>query len=82
MSYCSGKTDEAKGYLKQAIAANLIMVMRTGNWEILLEKDNDREKAISEYKLAITVQPSGAHFYENLALARKTKGTKRVQSMF
>ncbi|NLP04001.1 MAG: tetratricopeptide repeat protein [Fibrobacter sp.] len=72
-----GKTDEAKGYLKQAIAAN--PNNGDAHWElgnIAWKKDNDREKAISEYKLAITVQPNGAHFYENLALALEDKGDK------
>jgi|GEM_PF-629469 len=72
-----GKIDEAKGYLKQSLGVN--PNNGDAHWELgnlAWKKENDLEKAISEYKLAITVEPSGAHFYENYALALEEKGDK------
>ena len=73
----TGKFAEAKNYLMQAVAANPNNGMarwELGNIYTKHEKNND--KAINEYKLAITADPSQPAFYESLASAYETKGDK------
>lgn len=72
----AGKSEEAKNYLKQTTAANPNNAnahCELGN--IYLKKDNDAAKAISEYKLAISLKPE-ASYYESLASAYEVKGDK------
>ena len=73
----TGKYAEAKNYLMQAIASN------PGNgvarWEIgniYMDKENNTDKAIKEFELAITADPSQPAFYESLASAFEKKGKK------
>jgi Tfp pilus assembly protein PilF len=74
----TGKFSEAKHYLMQAIAAN----PKNGEarWElgnIALRNEKDTAKAISEYKLAISANPSQPAFYESLAAAYEAKADKK-----
>lgn len=75
----AGQIEEAKHYLKQLIVAN----PNDGyaHWElgnIYWKKENDIDRAINEYKLAISVQPDGGSYYENLALAYEQKNDKKT----
>jgi tetratricopeptide (TPR) repeat protein len=71
-----GKTEEAKNYLKQTTAANPNNAnahCELGN--IYLKTDNNADKAISEYKIAISLKPD-ASYYESLASAYEVKKDK------
>jgi Flp pilus assembly protein TadD len=80
----TGKFAEAKNYLMQAVAAN------PNNGEARFELGNiywknekNLDKAINEYKLAITAQPAGIHFYETLSdvyLAKNDK-TQAIETL-
>ena len=73
----TGKYKEAKNYLMQAIAAN--PSNGVARWEIgniYAKNEKNLEKAISEYKLAITADPSQPAFYESLASAYESQGKK------
>jgi Flp pilus assembly protein TadD len=73
----TGKYKEAKNYLMQAIAAN--PSNGVARWEIgniYAKNEKNIEKAISEYKLAITADPSQPAFYESLASAYESQGKK------
>lgn len=72
----AGQQEEAKNYLKQSIAANPNNAeahYELGNtyWK----KDKDAEKAVSEYKLAISIKPD-PNYFESLALLYEEKGKK------
>ncbi len=73
----TGKYKEAKNYLMQAIAAN--PSNGVARWEmgnIYAKNEKNLDKAISEYKLAITADHSQPAFYESLASAYETQGKK------
>jgi len=72
-----GKDAEAKGYLKQAIAANPnngVAHCELGN--IYWKKEKDLSKALSEFKIAVSVQPENPDLYSDLASAYEAKGDK------
>jgi tetratricopeptide (TPR) repeat protein len=72
-----GRYKEAKNYLMQAIAAN--PNNGQARWEIgniYWKNEKNIDKGISEYKLAITADPSQPLFYSDLASAYETKGDK------
>lgn len=74
----AGQIEEAKHYLKQLVVAN--PNEGYAHWElgnISWKKENDIDKAINEYKLAISVEPSAGSYYENLALAYEQKKDKK-----
>lgn len=73
----AGQFAEAKGYLKQVIAND--PNKGEAHWElgnIYWKKENDVDKAIAEYKLAIAVEPSEIQFYQTLADAYENKEKK------
>ena len=72
-----GRYKEAKNYLMQAIASN--PNNGVARWEIgniYWKNEKNIDKGISEYKLAITADPSQPLFYSDLASAYETKGDK------
>ncbi|HEX3019339.1 MAG TPA: tetratricopeptide repeat protein [Chitinispirillaceae bacterium] len=72
-----GNYQEAKNYLKQASVAN--PNNGSAHWElgnIYWKKEKDIDKGISEYKLAVSVEPENDELYDNLALALEEKGKK------
>lgn len=72
-----GKYKEAKNYLQQAVAAN--PNNGQGRWElgnIYWKNEKNLDKGISEYKLAITADPSQPVYYGDLASAYEAKGDK------
>ncbi|MBN1757104.1 MAG: tetratricopeptide repeat protein [Chitinispirillaceae bacterium] len=73
----TGKYAEAKNYLMQAIASN--PNNGVARWEIgniYVNKEKNLDKAIKEFKLAITADPSQPAFYESLASAYESQGKK------
>ena len=75
--------DEAKDVLKKAIAA--APDKGEGHAElasIYLKNDNDPDKAIAEYRLAISLEPSNPVFYEDIAgVLENKKQTKEAVEM-
>ncbi len=72
-----GKFSEAKQYLMRAIAAN--PNNGEAHWElgnICWKNENNIDKAINEYKLAISANPSGVAYYESLSSAYEAKGDR------
>ena len=74
----AGGAAEAKEVLKKAIA------LEPGKGEphselgdIYFKKENDVDKAVAEYRLAISLEPSNPAFYQNLAMALENKGQKQ-----
>jgi Flp pilus assembly protein TadD len=71
------KVTEAKQYLKQAIA-NLPNKgdphVELGN--IYWKTDRDLEKGITEFRTAVSLEPSNPAFYQDLAAALESKGQK------
>ena len=78
----TGKYKEAKNYLMQAIAAN--PSNGVARWEIgniYAKNEKTLDKAINEFKLAITADPSQPAFYESLASAYETQGKTLKSSL-
>lgn len=72
-----GQYDEATKYLKQ------ISVSNPNNGEahyelgnILWKRQNDKDKALTEYKLAVTLKPENLSFYDNYVALLIDKGDK------
>ncbi len=75
----TGKHAEAKNYLMQAVASN--PGNGTARWElgtIYWKNEKNIDKGITEYKLAISADPSQPAFYESLASAYEEKGDKKL----
>ena len=74
----AGTLTEAKEVLKKVIAAE------PGKGEphselgdIYWKKENDVDKAMAEYRTAISVEPNNPQFYQDLAMAFEHKGQKQ-----
>jgi tetratricopeptide (TPR) repeat protein len=73
----AGNIEEAKQFLKQSITSDPNKGephQELGN--IYWKKDNDIDKGIAEYRIAVSVEPSVPAFYESLAIALESKGQK------
>jgi tetratricopeptide (TPR) repeat protein len=73
----AGSVNEAKGYLKQAISADPNKgAAHCELGDIYWKKENDIDKAVAEYRLAISAEPTVPDAYEDLATALEAKGQK------
>lgn len=72
-----GQLTEARTYLRQVIEINPSNA--TAHWElgnILWKSDNDTQKALGEYRTAVTIQPDNVELYDNYAGLLEEQGKK------
>jgi tetratricopeptide (TPR) repeat protein len=74
----TGAADEAKEILKKVIAADSTKAGPHAELgDIYWKKDNDIDKAVIEFKTAISLEPANPEHYQDLASAFESKGQKK-----
>lgn len=74
----TGAADEAKEILKKVVAADSTKAEPHAELgDIYWKKDNDIDKAITEFKAAISLDAANPEHYQDLAMALESKGQKK-----
>jgi Flp pilus assembly protein TadD len=74
----TGAADEAKEILKKVITTDSTKAEPHAELgDIYWKKDNDIDKAITEFNTAISLEPANPEHYQDLAMALESKGQKQ-----
>jgi Flp pilus assembly protein TadD len=74
----AGAATEAKGFLERAMtAAPSKGEPHSDLGDIYWKKENNVDKGIAEYRVALTLEPANPAFYQSLAMALENKGQKK-----